>query len=83
MVGTGLEQQWVHVRVAGDTGGFGLHSLSTAYLQALGGGVAVQSHILRLEGCGAIAVLSENAAKGSGHDALAYVTAGASEHDGV
>ena len=61
----------------------GLHGLSAAYLQSIGGDVGVEGHVLCLEGRGMVAVLKENTAEGCGHHALAYVTAGACQHQGM
>ena len=83
MVALGLEQQGVHVGVAGDAGGFGLDGLCPADFQPFRGGEGVEGHVLGLERGGRIAVLPENAAEGRGDDALADVAAGAGEHDGM
>ncbi len=78
-----LQQQGVHVGAAGNAGGLGLHSLGAPYLQPVWCGVAVQRHVLGLEGCRMVAVLKEDAAEGSGHDALSYVASCACQHQGV
>ena len=83
MVRLWLEQQGVHVGVRGDARSLGLHGLGAAYLQPVGSGVRVEGHVLRLEGRGGVAVLSEDAAEGCGEDALADVAARAHEHQGV
>ena len=61
----------------------GLYSLCASYLQSVGRGVRVECHVLRLEGCGAVALLQEDAAEGCGEYALAHVAARADEHYGV
>ncbi len=78
-----LEQQGIHIGMAGHSGGFGLHGLGAADLQALGGGEGVQGHVLGLERSGVIAVLPEDAAERGGEDALADVAAGAGQHHGM
>ena len=57
MVRVGLQEQGVHIRMAGDAGCFGLNSLGATYLQSLGRGIAVECHVLCLEGRGTVAVL--------------------------
>ena len=69
--------------MTGNAGSLSLHSLGTTYLQSLRCGVAVQRHILRLEGRRTVAVLLEDATESSSYDALANIAARASEHDGM
>ena len=61
----------------------GLYGLGTSDFQTLGCGVAVQRHVLSLERSGMVAVLQEDAAEGSGNDALTDVAARSSEHHGM
>ena len=65
------------------TGRFGLHGLGAAYLEAFGGGIGVERHVLRLEGGGPVAVLAEDAAEGGGNDTLTYVAARTGQHEGM
>ena len=62
---------------------FSLYRLCTANLQSLGRGIAVQRHILCLEGGRVVAVLLKNATQGGGDDAFADITARSYEHDRV
>ena len=81
MVGAGLEQQGVHVGMAGDACGLGLYGLGTSYLQSLGGGIGVERHVLCLEGGGMVAILPEDATQGCRQHALAHVAARSCQHD--
>ena len=83
MVGTGFEQQRIHIGVAGNAGGLSLHGLCAANLQTFRGGVRVERHILSLEGSRIVAVLTEYAAQGSSNHALAYIAAGSGQHYGM
>ena len=83
VVALGLQQQRVHVRMTGNAGGLGLHSLSTTYLQPFRCGVGVQCHVLRLERCRRVAVLLEDAAQSCRDNALANIAASACQHHGV
>ena len=67
--------------MAGNAGCLGLHGLCTTYLQALGGGVGVEGHVLCLEGCRLVAVLEEDTAEGRCQDALANIAARTGQHD--
>ena len=78
-----LEQERIHVRMAGYASGFGLHSLRTPQLKAVGSYEGVQRHVLRLEGRGMVAVLEKDAAERGGDHALADVAARTREHDGA
>ena len=69
--------------MTGYAGSLGLHGLGTAYLQAFRCGVAVERHVLGLEGGGVVAVLTEDAAQGCGDDALANVAARTGQHHGM
>ena len=60
-----------------------LYRLGAPNLQSLGSGVAVQRHILCLEGRRVVAVLLKNTTEGGGDDALADITACSYEHDWV
>ena len=79
----GFQQQGVHVGRARHAACLGLYSLRTSYLQSVWRGVRVECHVLRLEGCGAVSLLQEDAAEGCGEYALAHVAARADEHYGV
>ena len=78
-----LEQERIHVRMARHASRFGLHSLRTAQLKAIGSDKGVQRHVLRLEGRGMVAVLKEDATERGGDHALADVAARTREHDGA
>ena len=78
-----FEQHGVHVRRAGHARRLGLHGLRPTNLQSVGRGVRVERHVLRLERCRAVAVLTEDAAQGGRDDALAHVAARAGEHQRV
>jgi hypothetical protein len=69
--------------MARDAGSLSLYGLRTAYLQAVGGGIRVECHILRFEGGWRIAILTEDATEGSSQDALAYIAACANKHQRV
>ena len=69
--------------MAGNAGCLSLYSLCPSYLQALGGGVAVECHVLCFEGRGMITVLPEDAAEGGSYDTFADITACSCEHNGV
>ena len=83
MVGLGLQQQRIHVRVAGDARRLGLHRLRPSDFQSFRCGERVERHVLRLERCGSISVLPEDAAEGRGEDALAHIAPRAHQHHGV
>ena len=83
VVAVGLQEQGIHVRMAGNAGSLSLYGLGAANLQTLRGGVAVQRHVLCLEGRRLIAVLQEDATQGRSNDALANVAACACQHDGM
>ena len=83
MVGVGFQKQRVHVGMAGDACCFGLHGLGTAYLQSFGCGITIQRHVLCLEGCWSIAILTEDAAEGCGNNALSDIAARSCKHDGM
>ena len=78
-----LEQERIHVRMAGHASGFGLHRLRAAQLETVGGDEGVQRHVLRLEGRGMVAILEEDATERGGDHALADVAARTREHDGA
>ena len=80
MVRAGFEQQRVHIGVAGNAGSLSLNGLRATYLQAIGSGVRVERHILRLEGSRAVAVLTEYTAQGSSYHALANIAARSGQH---
>ena len=69
--------------MARHSGGFRLHGLCTSYLQSFGSGIRVKRHILRFEGSRPVSVLPENAAKGSGYNALAHIATGSGKHQRV
>ena len=69
--------------MAGNAGSLSLYRLGTANLQALGRGIGVERHILRLKGCRVIAVLQEDATQGRRYYALANVAACTGQHHGV
>ena len=83
MVALGLQQQGIHVRMAGDACGFCLDGLGTTYLQTIRCGVGIEGHILSLKGSRVVAVLLEDTTEGRSHDAFADVAARSSEHDGM
>ena len=83
VVALGFQEQRIHIRFAGHTSSLGLNSLRTTYLQAIGGGIRVERHVLRLEGGRLIAVLTEYPAECSSQNALAYIAACAHEHHGM
>ena len=78
-----LEQERIHVRMAGHASGFGLHRLRAAQFETVGGDEGVQRHVLRLEGRGMVAVLEKDATERGGDHALADVAARTREHDGA
>ena len=80
MVAVGFEQQRVHVRTAFDARSLGLHRLGAPYFQPVGRCKGVESHVLRLERGGTVAVLQEDTAESGGNHALANVTSCACEH---
>ena len=80
MVALRLQKQGVHVRMAGNACGLRLYGLRTSYLQSVGRGITVQRHILRLEGCWVIAILTEDTAKSSSNDALSHIAARPCKH---
>ena len=57
VVALGLQQQGVHIRLAGDASSLSLNSLRTTYLETVRCGVRVEGHVLRLEGSRVITVL--------------------------
>ena len=61
----------------------GLNGLRTANLKPLGGGIAVECHVLRLKRCWMITVLKEDAAQSRRHNALANVAARSCQHHRV
>jgi hypothetical protein len=69
--------------MARDASSLGLNSLGATDFKAFGRSVGVQRHILGLERGWTVAILFENAAKGSGNDALAHIAASPSEHNGM
>ena len=75
-----LQEQRVHVRMTRNACCLGLNSLCTANLEAVGCGIGVERHVLRLEGGRLVAVLPENAAEGSSHHALAHIAARSGQH---
>ena len=81
MVALGLEQQGIHIGMAGDAGGFGLDGLRPADFQPFGRSKRVQGHVLGLERRRIVPVLTEDAAEGRGEDAFAHVAAGSGKHD--
>ena len=76
-----LKQQRIHIGTALHSGRLGLNRLSTAYLQTVGRGIGVQSHILGLERGGRITVLPEYTAQSGGNNTLADITARTGQHD--
>ena len=78
-----LQQQGVHIRMTGDACCLCLYGLRTSNLQSLRCGVGVECHILCLEGCRLIAILTEDATEGCSDDALAYIAACTCEHQRV
>ena len=60
-----------------------LNSLRTPDLQSLRCGIRVQCHVLRLEGCRLVTILTEDATEGCCDDALAHIAACACEHQRV
>ena len=83
VVALGFQQERVHVRLTRDACCFRLHCLCPSYLQSVGGGIGVQGHVLRLEGCGVVAILKEDTTKGSRDDTFAHVATRSNEHDGM
>ena len=83
MVALWFQEERVHVGVAGDACGLGLHSLCTSYLKALRGGITVERHVLCLEGCRMVSILSEDTAECGGKNALAHIAASPCKHHGV
>ena len=83
VLGVRLQQQRVHIRGAGQFGGFRLHRLGASYLQSVGSGIGVERHVLCLEGSRSVALLQEYAAEGCGKNALAHIAARAYKHHGV
>ena len=76
-----LEQDGIHVGMRRDAARFGLHDLCPPHLASFGRGVGVERHILCLERCRMMAVLTENAAESRVDDAFACVGTGADEHN--
>ena len=66
--------------MARDTRSLGLNSLGATDFKAFGRSVGVQRHILGLERGWTVAILLENAAKGSGNDALSHIAARSGKH---
>ena len=83
MVALGLQQQGVHIRMTGNACRLCLNSLSTSDLESFRSGIAIQRHILSLEGCRLIAVLLEDPTEGCSYDTFADIAACTSEHDGM
>ena len=83
MIGTGFKQQRIHVCFTRNASSLSLYGLRTTYLEAVGGGIGVECHILRFEGGWRIAILTEDATEGSSQDAFAYIAACANKHQGV
>ena len=83
VVALGLEQQRIHIGVAGDAGGFGLDGLRPPDLQPVLRSEGVQCHILGLERSRVVSVLAEDPAERRGDDALAHVAASSGEHHGM
>ena len=81
MIALRLEQQGIHVGMAGDAGR--LDGLGTSNLASVGCGKGVEGHVLRLKRCRGIAVLPEDPAKGGSDDAFAHIAAGSGEHHGM
>ena len=80
-VAGGLQEDGVHPHVRLLPSGLGLDCLSPAHLQPIQGDVAVQGHVLALEGRRPITVLGEDPAQGRGQQALADSRHGALHHD--
>ena len=67
--------------MARHTCGFGLNCLGTTYLQPFGCGVGVERHILCLEWCRTVTVLTEYAAEGGGNNAFTHVATCPGKHN--
>ena len=81
MVGLGLQQYRIHVRMTRHTSSLCLHSLGPANLKSIRSGIGVERHVLRLERSRMIAILTEYATEGSGYDALTHIAACTNKHD--
>ena len=77
-VACGLQQDRVHAHVRQEACRFGLCSLRTSHLKTILCDITVQGHVLALEGCSPVSVLTEDPAQrrhkktfpGTGHRAL-------------
>ena len=77
----GLEQDGVHPHVGGHPRRLGLHHLSPAHLEAVGGDGGVEGHVLGFEGGHLIAVLLKYPAESGHQEAFARVGHGSLYHD--
>ena len=80
MVALGFQQQWIHIRLTGDACSLRLHGLCSPDLKSIGCRIGVQCHILRLEGCRLITILTEDTTEGRSHHALADIAACTCKH---
>ena len=80
-VAGGFQQNGIHAHVALDPGGLGLHRLGASEFQSVWRDIAVEGHVLALEGRGAVSVLREDPAQGGDQQAFARAGHGALNHD--
>ena len=80
-LGGGLEQYGVHVHMGCEAGGHGLDHLGPPHFPALRGDKTVEGHVLGLKGDHPDALLAEDAAEASRHQAFAHVGTGTQDHE--
>ena len=80
MIALRFQQQGVHIRMTGDARSLSLNSLGAPYLQPLRRGIGVERHILCLEGCRVVAILSEDTTESRSDDALTNIATRSREH---
>ena len=81
MVALGLQQQGVHVRMTRNARSLSLNSLSASYLESFWCSIRVQCHILSLERCRLITILTEYPTESCCNDTLTDIAACTCEHN--
>ena len=75
-----FQEDGVHIAVAGDARSLCLYGLRPPDLEPFGCDIAVEGHILRLEGRRPVPVLRQDTAESGRNDALSDIGGGADDH---